>query len=277
MPYALDLRSARLKLNQAERHLYALSQGIREKVDDGKAITLGREFDPKDDSIVIRIVCMQEVPEEWSPLFGDAAYNIRCALDHLAWQLAIRKFDGVEPTDVDIIKHIQFPVALTPQAWDSHVNRKHMLACDSDKLAKFQPFTRGLPNWSIHPLGVLCGKGGLQNIDKHRSLHLAYMAPHSLKLTGIGEPGENPEIKFTDCELRVINGHFEFRYDAAPRALKPGDEISRIPIVPTGPNPDVELNADLRFYVAVGEGSIPVLDVLIESGSLTEEILRDFS
>jgi hypothetical protein len=277
MTYALDLTSAWLKFKHAKCHVDTLWQKMRETLNNGNAITLGCQFDPKDNSMVIRITEIEEVPNEWSLLFGDAAYNLRCALDHLAWQLAIRKFDGVEPTDFDIIKQIQFPIALTSGAWDTHINRKHMLAEDSGKLAKFQPFTNTNPLWRISPLGVLCGKSGLQNIDKHRSIHLTYMAPHALQLSGIGEPGEKPPVEFIDCAVRVIDGYVEVRYDAGARTLKLGDEVSRIAVVPTGPNPDVKLNADFSFYVAIGEETIPVLDVLVQSVNVTEDILREFS
>ncbi len=276
-PYTLDLTSAWLKFKRAKCHVDTLWQKMRDRLGNNKNITLGFHFDPEDNSIVIRITKMEEVPNDWSLIFGDAAYNLRCALDHLAWQLAIRKFDGVEPTDFDIIKLIQFPIALTPEAWRTHINRKHMLAADADKLAKFQPFTNTNPLWSIAPLGVLCGKSGLQNIDKHRSIHMTYMAPHALQLTGIGEPGEKAPIELIHCKWRVIDGHVEIPYILGARALKLGDEVTRLPVIPTGPNPDVKLNADFSFYVAIGEETIPVLDVLVQSVNVTEDILGEFT
>lgn len=277
MTYSLDLKSAWLKLNHANGYIEDLWSRIRDTLDNGKAITLGRQFDSKDNSIVISVVKIEKVPEDWSLIFGDAAYNLRCSLDHLAWQLAIREFNGVEPQDLNVIKLIQFPIAMTKRAWDSHVNRKYLSAADSAKLEKFQPFSRTHQLWPIAPLAVLCGKNGLQNIDKHRSVHLAYMAPHALRLTGEAEPRGYAPIKLTDCALRLVNGSIEVRYNAAPRPLYPGDEISRIPVVPTGPNPDMEFNSNFSFYVAVGKNSVPVIDALVQTARIVEEILREFS
>jgi hypothetical protein len=36
---------------------------------------------------------LPEIDEEWGLMVGDAIHNIRCALDHLWWQLAIDHLD----------------------------------------------------------------------------------------------------------------------------------------------------------------------------------------
>jgi hypothetical protein len=59
--------------------------------------------------------------------------------------------------------------------------------------------------------------------------------------------------------------------------MKPRDELSRILVVPTGPNPDLDIYADLASYVAVEEQCESVTDVHICSTRVVGEILSEFS
>jgi hypothetical protein len=276
MPYTLELSSARAKLERAKIHINALRAEIdREGTPNPKLIPLRKQFEPEYGAIVWRIERVINISDDWSLIVGDAAHNLRCSLDHLAWQLALRRFNGVEPTDRKTIKEIQFPVCLDESIWDKpYVNRKHMLIADAEKLKQFQPFNLGpisRASGSIHPIEALGGFGGLDNTDKHRRIHMVNVAPQA------GTFGQEGPIKFRDCEFvpNTINGGPDLHNSFPGNPPRPGNEILRIPVTPVGPNPDVNFEASLTGYVAIRE-TWDVLNVLDSISEVVAKILKLF-
>ena len=102
----------------------------------------------------------------------------------MAWQLAIRFFNGSEAAAEKVSGSIQFPIVNKAANWQSHRFTQHMVPADKAKLEKYQPFQRdqlailrGVPN----ALGML---GMLSNTDKHRRLQLTYVAPAVYEFMG---------------------------------------------------------------------------------------------
>lgn len=272
MPYALDLRGSLAKIDRAKKHIDALRRAIKEVAPKGEFVSLRRQFEPEQRAIVYRIERIIEIPEDWSLIIGDAVHNLRCALDHLAWQLAIRHFNGLEPADRRIIKQIQFPVVIQKDQWVAHINRKHMSVADAENLKEFQPFNLG-PNsraqGKLHPLEMLAGFSGLSNIDKHRSIQVTYTVLHEGRFTNDG--------RYIDCTpLLNKDGLGQWILTPPSATPKPGDEILRVLVVPMGPNPDVDFKASIAGYVAIREkwDAIHCLDAI---ANIVETILRKFS
>jgi hypothetical protein len=215
---------------------------------------------------------MVDVRDEWGLIAGDAIHNLRCALDHLAWQLAMRYFNGVEPKDPRVIRNIQFPIVTDKTKWPGHPHGKYVTAADLANLEKVQPFY-------IPPIAgarhFLEGVAEFSNADKHRTVQLAYTVVGDITIVG---PARSD---FTDCVPAIINrtGGITFVTRKAGKSPKPGDEIGRFPVFARGPNPDVQAEAHATSFVAVrdnwavlqawdyfGEGVINILQ-LFESGT----------
>src|SRR5207244_3789766 len=95
---------------------------------------------------------------------GDALYNMRCALDHVAWYLVKVGADPnpKRPTDV------QFPIYDTPQEFHNNVGR--LLPGVDKATIQFIESRQKYMGWKAphYPLSTL---KKLSNDDKHRTLH----------------------------------------------------------------------------------------------------------
>lgn len=280
MTRALDLTSARLKLNRANVYIERFIKDIRDTDQDGQTIWLAQDFDPKDSSIVVFVEKVKDIPNDWNLIFGDAAFNLRCALDHIAWQLALRKFDCNDLSNADLSGRIYFPIAMSEEAWESGAHREYILEADAAKLKKFQPFSDypETEHWLIAPIAMLFQRAkGLHNLDKHRAIQLQYMVASGVYLFG-DKLGEKSIVKAFGCEPLFDNdGRFIVKWPTRVGALKPGDEIARILVRKTEAEPHLEFDARLVCYVGIGEIDAPAADMLsIVAGQITA-ILGEFS
>lgn len=127
-----------------------------------------------------RVKRMTAVPESISLLAGDAAHNIRSALDHLAWS-------AVSPQERG--RRTCFPVwskaaAPAPGKWREQVSRQLKGATPEliEAVVKLEAWETGRDSllWAIHEL---------DRIDKHRLLLSVAVA-----FTGIGLDGDSYEL-----------------------------------------------------------------------------------
>lgn len=275
MTVALDLRGPRAKLRRAQEHVGTLRSKITlAGHPDPTVISLRRQFEPDCNAVVYRIDRVIQIGDDWGLIVGDAIHNMRSALDHLAWALAVRHYKGVPPNDVKIIKDIQFPVFSDGKHWPTHRYLKHMGAADVDLLEQFQPFKLSSvqrfvmrlerPGVIPHALEALVA---MSNSDKHRVIQLLYMLPLAGQLTN---------ATFTDCRPAFRDSD-SFSATVTPPGQPPrvGDEVFRVAIVPIGPNPDVDLGAHIHAYVAVGE-HWDVLEALDAFAAAVELVLGAF-
>jgi hypothetical protein len=272
MAYTLDLTGSWAKLKWAKRHINQLRAEITEAgKGDPKRISLRRQYEPDQRAVVYRIDRFIEVRDYWGLMVGDALHNLRGALDHLAWQLALRHFNGVAPTDMKIIRHIQFPIVSDKNNWPTHVHRKHMDAADADKLAGFQPFNLGpisrASGQFIHPTESIAL---VNDIDKHRLIHLPFVRAQQGHFVGPG-----PE-DIRDCVPVMAQGAALITLSNPGNPPHPGDEVARVHIVAvTGPNPDVDLHAHATGYIAFSE-TWDVIDSLDSAAETVAMILKTF-
>lgn len=253
MTVALDLSGPRAKLGRAKEHV----ETLRAKIGlaghpDPRVMPLRRRFEPEFGAVVYRIDRVIQVGADWGLIVGDAVHNMRSALDHLAWALAVRHLGGVQPTDRNIVRDIQFPVVSKADDWPTHRFLKHMEPADVDKLEQYQPFkytSAGRFILKLQRVGAIeCpleALADLSNADKHRVIQVLYVLAISGHLT---------VTKFTDCRPASHEGDsFGATVTAPGQPPRIGDEVFRVPVVPTGRNPDVDLGAYVSAYVAVGE------------------------
>jgi len=165
-------------------------------------------------------------------LIGDVVHNLPSALDHLAWQLALRA--GAEPS-----WRTQFPIFSAEAAYDqkSPQQTAGMAAEDVARLRALQPFHDAEP--AVQPLAV---PASLSNIDKHRVLHAVGMSPIT--------------SQFTISSLGDVNA---IRYIKPIATPIDGAEMARIGIADFGPSPSLEVGArlDLNPTNAKAHGTRP--------------------
>jgi len=155
-----DLDGVRVKLAMARANAEQLDTLLRPFVE---AARRSIERTPCDNpfEVVYRITKVPWIDPAWSAIFGQGIYNIRSALDHLAWQLVL--LDGQEPT-----RATQFPLLDTNRDKSGRkvqvdiapgIKRPDILAA----VESMQPYHGG-GKWGDQ-LGVV---GELSGIDKHR-------------------------------------------------------------------------------------------------------------
>jgi len=99
------------KLTRAQGHVEDLRRAILDSC-GGEApprvLSTRREFDPSNNLILWIAESLPEIGDDWGLIVGDAIHNMRCALDHLWWQLAIDHL-GRKPTEEEA-RDIMFPI-----------------------------------------------------------------------------------------------------------------------------------------------------------------------
>ena len=86
------------------------------------------EFDPETDEHVLRATATpsEAVIRHWGLITGNAVHNLRCAVDHLVWQLACYKTGGHEARRVQFSIDDAPPALDDPQSFHEHAQLKHI-------------------------------------------------------------------------------------------------------------------------------------------------------
>jgi hypothetical protein len=255
------------KLDHAITHINLLRTEIEKAgAPHPDLIPLRRKYEADQRAVVYRIDRVIQIRDEWPLIFGDAIHDLRGALDHLMWQLAIA-YLGRTPTQAEAV-NIQFPVIKRLKDFPRHRYLRYIRQADIERLKPFQPYKR-LNRNQLHPLPKLAA---LSNTDKHRRLHLLVAVPHIARFT-------NRPDAFRDCTptLRASGD----RVGAAAEHIVPrrsphaDDVVFRVFVQPTGPSPDVDL--DVRLTCFVGTGRLgPVVPLLEGMAKYAAAVLSEF-
>ena len=178
------LAGVEAKIDRAKQHLDALNGAIETYLDKDPYRFVSDEHTDEHSYRYEIFLEVDEFPpdEMWGPIIGDAVHNLRSALDHLAWELALPETREQTP------RRIEFPIFLDDPAQNAEARGRLAvkLAClrpESHALVDAaQPYNTGNPH---HPLWLL---QALWNTDKHRTLHTAGFL--------FGTPSDDPENLF---------------------------------------------------------------------------------
>lgn len=154
--------SARAKLARAIEHSREL-RTLYESAGLMISITRDPDLEPTADPEVFlsnwRISEMDPIPSRWSCVAGDAIHNLRSALDHVAWQLALLDSDG------DPYRYTSWPITSSPERFELRAVDV-LRDLEGDHVA----FVRERQPWVAEEFKALEWLGRLDNLDKHRLL-----------------------------------------------------------------------------------------------------------
>lgn len=236
------------KYRRAEGHAQTL-EGLLTEFGDSKPYRITGKFDPKERAVIMTAEVLHK-PDTilWGLLLGDIVHNLRSALDHLVWQLAL--LSGVKKPGT----HLQFPIESTGAGYWSQrkdgkpSTREHRLKGVAERyrtpIDQAQPYLAG-QDATAHPLSVLAH---LSNIDKHRFIHPAFSvvddkSPQRVKLIANPDAGQMTEVV-----------HEPFPTDGKA-------EIGRVVFECPGPKPDVEVQGDLPLIVGFSDRGVRTKDL----------------
>lgn len=234
------------KLDRADEHLKALDKALNRFVNRRpykvaiENVTPGREA-------ILRARIVSEPPPELAVLLGDALFNLRSGLDHIAWSLA-------KPTPAQEDR-VEFPIFGPGKAseYSAAIDRKLPGVVDAARkeIEAMQPFNGKHPEW--HPLWRLYL---LSNTDRHRLLHVT------------GATSQYAELHISNIrDLEVT-----MRETQPVGAFEDGAVLARVHTIQTGPNPEMQMNLRTLWAVAFGPDT-PAPNMIV---SLLMWAIRDY-
>ncbi len=252
------------KLHRAKVHVDMLREAVRDPTNgDPRSIDLVRRFDPDEKAVIAYAERVPKILDCYGVVVGDAIHNLRCALDHLWWQLAISHLRR-EPTR-DEAKDIQFPILsdskyLDDSKWLAHRFMQHVSRSAAMEAKAIQPFMeprRDEPD-TVDALEALAN---LSNTDKHRVVNVVVAVPHEATFR-LPRPQD-----FVDCAgvFRPSSAPGEFEGTVrlhTKETISVGDPVIEVAVIQTGPNPDVDLDPKLSCFIAIKTEEGHKLDML---------------
>jgi hypothetical protein len=177
-----------LKMNRAEHHLETIRSDV-EGFNQSEFYETVAEFDYKG-RLVARLKNVKQPPPELSVLIGDCVYNLRSALDQLAYGMAAAY---TRPLPEAFARTVSFPIFKTGPLYRGKVRGRGggatpklrgMSRGTRAAIQRLQPY-HGRKNPSLYLLWML---EELSNIDKHRLVHLTSAAVFgtSFQVSGTG-------------------------------------------------------------------------------------------
>jgi hypothetical protein len=163
----LDLSSCWAKFRRAEAHIDSLEREIVSWVASNPyRLAKQTSSDFTRHGYVIGVLNEPDL-ERWSLIASDAIHNLRCALDHVIYAIAVFQSGTDPPPDADTLA---FPICDTPERFRG-ARRKIRALSERvrSELEAVQPYNRAHPR--LPPLlGLL---RDFNDSDKHKILHVA--------------------------------------------------------------------------------------------------------
>jgi hypothetical protein len=226
MNHPLD--GCRSKIWRAGDHLQALDLESRRYVED-YSYGLVIDEEPEGGEKVIRLRSNRrphnDPPDRLGVIVGDVLHDLRSALDHLVWQLAII---GSGPKE----RANQFPIFDTPEKFKEKCPRYlHGIAPEHrTRIEAYQPYMGGSEGFALHILATL------NDVDKHRVVHpgaqLGMTPPSALRFSS---NIRSAKVRSSDWVR-----------------LEDGAEVYRVLEWEHTGGP-VEVHADLRYTIVFGD------------------------
>ncbi len=215
-------------------------------------MTVETELRPDLGYVALKVAGMPDMPASWAAIIGEIAHNLRSALNHLTWQLAILNLGSSQSPR----RETAFPICTEPDDWLTKGTKKMVRDISPWHRAMIkarQPY-QGINKDDTGPFAPLVWLNVLSNLDKHAAPALMRSAP---------DPFD------TYVEIVGFSGAsaVQPRWYIGP-VLQTGTELIRLEL--TDPEPDASVHMNYKFAPKVhfGDGNGPVVDVALE------EVLR---
>lgn len=227
------LLSAQLKLGRAQKLFVEFNSDILQFIGRNPyKIVRERDSDTGDELLIYYPT--EPIPMDWAIRIGEILFNTRCALDHAVWQLT--KEAGIIVPD----RAIAFPILDNPSNFANSPTIRGLTQVTKDCIEKFQPYHAVSPE--IEFIKVL---NVLNNIDKHRELHLCCFTAYSVVVS-------NPNLVPLNNLRRVSRPRLNDRTELA-RWNFTTDEDSK-----------TQVYGDVAFDISFDESSFIELTVLTQ-------------
>lgn len=247
LPKERLLSSPRAKIARADEHLDALYRET-DSWGDGDPFAVMRESNA-DGSVHLFRLRFKSQPDvwRWALILGDALHNLRCALDHMVYALAIAQTGKAPPEDDE---KLAFPICSEPKFFQNQRWRIASLnECTQTAIEKAQPYNRAKPGRVVTPLWFLAQ---LDDIDKHRLSHLS------------------PAAALPD-DLFIGARRGTYKVEWNHRALVDGAPILRVTL--NEPDPHVRVNINATCAVVLDFEDLPPLSLYWTTRHIRREVV----
>ncbi len=259
------LASIRIKIERAKKHIRDLEVEVRSFL-DSQPYKVGAKRNPETRQLVYYLLSVQDAPPTIAAITGDVLQNLRSALDHLAYHLAVIGTGGKGP-----FRHIYFPISENAAKYKTERPGKVKgMRQDAIKaIDAIKPYGGGNDTlWHLHRLN---------NVDKHRLVITVGSAFHSVNVGAHGRHAMQKLVEQVWLEEDIVLPEIDVYVRPADRLfpLKAGDELLIT-------DPDTEVNEKMQFVfeVAFGEPQIvegePLLKTLQQMIDLVDNIVLNF-
>ena len=167
-----------LKLDRAREHLSSLDDEWR-RWREGEPYRFVHEPHGDVSEYVIRAKIFEQPPARFAIMLGDCVYNLRSALDNLAYELAVaaHRRRGMALPD-EVADASAFPICIRREAFRSQRKGRKgkiggMVPRAQATIQTLQPYRR----WNKGASDPLWLIDRLSNVDKHRLPHFQLMLP----------------------------------------------------------------------------------------------------
>lgn len=221
--------SAKMKLERADEHVRAFDRSFTDFINrrPHRPLFKGERKEGNVWRLWVEILVDEPLPPELSMILADSVHNFRCAMDHLAWELA--SFNGIQN------RHTKFPVAKSKTDFESHLRgTKSFSEITKEFLLNVEAHSEGRGN-------ILYGIHTFDNRDKHvvvtPILHASVL--DSIVLIDLSN---NERQEIDPIVSRSIDKPGAIAYEAPPGFGIDVDRVARP--IPDVFFPDVEIFAD---------------------------------
>lgn len=262
---ALDWR-----IERAEEHLRTLNDERKRFLsrfdEEGRPI-LGH-FERDTSEYVFRLE--SELPDPRIGLVvGELAHHLRAALDNLVWQLVLLR--GGSPT-----RRTEFPIYERRERYQRQRRRalRGVSADDRALIESVQPYHFG----ERAPDSYLALLAWLNNVDKHRFLHIGGVIPRTLPIkVSYGAEGEGAGLfPWQPIAVNDVGKVLYVHYVPTITSDDPA-ELARVGIETTGPDPQMKVQSQATVEISLSdpEHSL-ILSDLAQIGSNVIQIIDWF-
>lgn len=237
------LEAINWRLERAYKHLCSLNDelDIFSNQKDGRIVG---HFERDTSEYVFRFG--GELPDPRIGLVvSEFAHHLRAALDNLVWQLVLLR--GGCPT-----RRTEFPIYESRERYRRYGRTalRGVSADDRALIESIQPFELGERPSDAY-LALLAW---LNNVDKHRFLHLGFIFPRRSPISvSYGEAGPaagffpwNPQ--FVKDVRKILYVHYVPTISSDDRA-----ELARVGIEPSGPDPEMKMQSNAGVEVGLSD------------------------